>query len=31
MAKIAAIVPEHMRPLILQPSVGVKPPMGVPE
>jgi predicted DNA-binding transcriptional regulator YafY len=25
MAKIAAVVPEHLRPLILEPSVGVKP------
>jgi predicted DNA-binding transcriptional regulator YafY len=25
MAKVAAVVPEHLRPLILEPSVGVKP------
>jgi len=30
-AKIAAVVPEHLRPLILEPSVGVKPPMAEPE
>jgi predicted DNA-binding transcriptional regulator YafY len=29
-AKIAAIVPEHLRPLILEPSVGAKPPMEEP-
>jgi predicted DNA-binding transcriptional regulator YafY len=28
MAKIVAVVPEHLRPLILEPSVGAKPPIG---
>ena len=31
MAKIVAIVPEHLRPLVLEPSVGAKPPIGEPE
>jgi predicted DNA-binding transcriptional regulator YafY len=30
MAKIAAVVPEHLRPLILEPSVGVKPMFTAP-
>lgn len=30
-AKIAAVVPERLRPLIVEPSVGVKPSMAEPE
>lgn len=30
-AKIAAVVPESLRPFILEPSVGVKPPIKEPE
>jgi predicted DNA-binding transcriptional regulator YafY len=30
-AKIAAVVPEHLRPLILEPSVGTKQPIEEPE
>jgi predicted DNA-binding transcriptional regulator YafY len=30
-AKIAAVVPEHLRPFILGPSVGAKPPIEEPE
>ena len=30
-AKIAAVVPEHLRPFILEPSVGAKPPIEEPE
>jgi predicted DNA-binding transcriptional regulator YafY len=29
-AKIAAVVPEHLRPFILEPSVGVKPTVAKP-
>jgi predicted DNA-binding transcriptional regulator YafY len=31
MAKIAAIVPDHLRPFIAEPSVGTKPATGQPE
>jgi predicted DNA-binding transcriptional regulator YafY len=31
MAKIAAVVPEGLRPLILEPSVGVKPRVAAPD
>ena len=30
-AKIAAVVPERLRPFIVEPSVGVKPTIGEPE
>ena len=30
-AKIAAVVPEHLRPFIVEPSVGVKPTVTKPE
>jgi predicted DNA-binding transcriptional regulator YafY len=30
-AKIAAIVPERLRPFVVEPSVGVKPAIGEPE
>ena len=30
-AKIAAVVPERLRPFIVEPSVGAKPPIGEPE
>ena len=30
-AKIAAVVPEHLRPFIVEPSVGVKPTVAKPE
>jgi predicted DNA-binding transcriptional regulator YafY len=30
-AKIAAVVPERLRPLIVEPSVGAKPTIGEPE
>ena len=30
-AKIAAVVPEHLRPFIVEPSVGVKPTLAEPE
>jgi predicted DNA-binding transcriptional regulator YafY len=30
-AKIAAVVPEHLRPFIVEPSVGVRPTAGEPE
>jgi predicted DNA-binding transcriptional regulator YafY len=30
-AKIAAVVPEHLRPFIVEPSVGAKPTIGEPE
>jgi predicted DNA-binding transcriptional regulator YafY len=30
-AKIAAVVPERMRPIVLEPSVGVKPTVAEPE
>src|SRR6202167_2645559 len=30
MAKIAAVVPEHLRPFIVEPSVGVKPTVAKP-
>jgi predicted DNA-binding transcriptional regulator YafY len=31
MTKIAAVVPEHLRPFILEPSVGVKPTVAAPQ
>src|SRR6202008_851104 len=31
MAKIAAVVPERLRPFIAEPSVGVKPTVAEPE
>ena len=31
MAKIAAVAPEHLRPFIVEPSVGVKPRVAKPE
>ena len=31
MAKIAAVVPEHLRPFIVEPSVGVKPALTAPK
>ncbi len=31
MAKIAAVVPERLRPFIAEPSVGVKPALAEPE
>jgi predicted DNA-binding transcriptional regulator YafY len=30
-AKIAAVIPEHLRPFIVEPSVGVKPTVAKPE
>lgn len=30
-AKIAAVIPEGLRPIVLEPSVGVKPANGAPE
>jgi len=30
-AKISAVVPEHLRPFIAEPSVGAKPAAGMPE
>jgi predicted DNA-binding transcriptional regulator YafY len=31
MAKIAAVIPEHLRPFIVEPSVGVKPTLAEPK
>ncbi len=30
-AKITAVIPEHLRPFIVEPSVGVRPTVGEPE